>query len=456
MTIQATPTGEIAVEAEASPAAISRPYRTYAMWLLLAIYTLNFVDRQILNILAEPIKRDLHLADWQLGLLTGLAFALFYTVLGLPLARLADRANRVRIISAALATWSLFTAACGLAQNFTQLLLFRIGVGIGEAGCTPTAHSLITDYTPKEKRASALAFYSMGIPLGSMAGMAIGGLVADAYGWRVALMAVGAPGLLLAVVSILTLRETRTDLKRAHTAMAEAAPSFRETMRELASKKSFWWAAVGGALTSFVSYGHSAFYGSFFFRNHAADLERLSSGLSDATGVNLGPAGFIGMGLGLMVGISGVAGTWLGGVSADRAAARDARAYMSVPAIGAALGVPFVGLAMFSHSALTALCVLALPLLLKSIWYGPVYACAQSLVQPRSRATSAAVILFIINLVGLGFGPLLVGALSDALAVRMGEGEGLRWALALSALVGFAASGCFLMARRTIREELVS
>ena len=167
---------------------LAAPKRRYALTVLLVIYILNFLDRQVVNILAEPIKLELGLADWQVGVLTGLAFALFYTFLGLPIARLAERGNRVKIISVAVAIWSLFTMACGLATNFVQLLLARIGVGVGEAGCTPPAHSLISDYAPKEKRASALAFYSLGIPLGSLAGMALGGLIADAYGWRAAFL----------------------------------------------------------------------------------------------------------------------------------------------------------------------------------------------------------------------------------------------------------------------------
>ncbi|MGP1275131.1 MAG: MFS transporter, partial [Caulobacterales bacterium] len=181
--------------------------RRYAVGMLLVIYIFNFLDRQIVNILAEPIKLELGVADWQLGMLTGLAFALFYTVLGIPIARYAEKADRVKIISAAVGVWSLFTIACGLAGNFIQLLLARIGVGVGEAGCSPPAHSLITDYTPKEERASALAFYSMGIPLGSLAGMALGGLIADAYGWRMAFFVAGAPGIILAVMAFLTLPE---------------------------------------------------------------------------------------------------------------------------------------------------------------------------------------------------------------------------------------------------------
>jgi len=427
-------------------------YRSYALWLLLGIYTLNFLDRQVVNILAEPIKQELDLADWQLGALTGLAFAVFYTFLGIPIARLADRANRPMIIATALAVWSAFTAACGLAGNFTQLLLARIGVGVGEAGCSPPSHSLITDYTPKEKRASALAFYAMGIPLGSLAGMALGGLVADAHGWRVAFFVAGAPGLLLAVVAALTLKEPRKQLAAAQAKSAAAdAPTFKEAMKELSTKRSFWLIAFAASLISFIGYGHLAFYGSFFFRNHGPQLAELAASMG-----GLGPAGFLGTALGLIVGIFGTLGTFLGGQIADRAAKRDIRAYVSVPAVASVVGGPFFVWAMMTDNAALALGLLAIPTLLNSLWYGPVFAAVQSLVQPRTRATAAAVLLFVINLIGLGLGPLCVGILSDVFSASMGEAEGVRWALITSALVALVSATLFWLARRTIREEIVS
>jgi len=435
---------------EVQPA--SPGYRSYALWLLLGIYTLNFLDRQVVNILAEPIKQDLGLKDWQLGALTGLAFAVFYTFLGIPIARLAERGNRPLIIAVALAVWSAFTVVCGLAQNFVHLLLARIGVGVGEAGCSPPSHSLITDYTPKEKRASALAFYSMGIPLGSLVGMALGGLVADAHGWRVAFFVAGAPGLLLAVVAALTLKEPRKLLAAAAQAKAaEDSPTFKDAMKELGTKRSFWLIAFAGSLIAFVGYGHLAFYGSFFFRNHGPQLAELA-----AAAGGLGPAGFVGTALGLIIGVFGAAGTFLGGQIADRAAQKDIRAYVSVPAVAAVVGIPFFIGAMMTGDAALALGLLAIPTLLNSLWYGPVFAAVQSLVQPRTRATAAAVLLFVVNLVGLGLGPLCVGLLSDSLAVSMGEAEGVRWALILSGVVGVVAALLFWLARRTIREEIVS
>lgn len=432
---------------------LSTPHRRYALTVLLVIYVFNFLDRQVVNILAEPIKIDLGLADWQLGMLTGLAFAVFYTVLGLPIARLAERSNRVKIISVAVAVWSVFTVACGLAANFVQLLLARIGVGVGEAGCTPPAHSLISDYVPREKRASALAFYSLGIPLGSLAGMALGGIIADAWGWRAAFFIAGAPGVILAILTWLTLPEVR---KQAERGAVHTGPTLGDAIIELRSKSAFWWIAIGAAVNAMIAYGHIAFYGSFYLRNHAEGLNAISADLTAATGIELGAIGFIGLALGLLIGIFGAMGTWLGGWLTDKFAIRDPRAYALIPAAAAALSLPPFVWAMLTGSAAVSLGVLIIPILLTSLWYGPVFASVQSLVQPRTRATAAAVLLFVINIVGLGFGPLLVGILSDVLGARLGAADGLRWSIIVMAFVGTLSLVSFVMASRTLRQQIVS
>lgn len=428
--------------------------RRYAVGMLLVIYIFNFLDRQIVNILAEPIKLELNLADWQLGMLTGLAFAAFYTVLGIPIARYAEKADRVKIISVAVAVWSAFTVACGLAANFTQLLLARIGVGVGEAGCSPPAHSLITDYTPKEERASALAFYSMGIPLGSLAGMALGGLIADAFGWRAAFFVAGAPGIILAVIAFLTLPEPRRGLEKK--VVPVKGPSFADALKELKSKKSFWWISIGAALSAMVGYGHIAFYGSFYLRNHGEGLAALAASVNEMIGVSFGPIGFVGTALGLIIGICGAAGTFLGGVLADRAARKDVAGYATVPAIaGLVTVIPFIAAMLVDNVALSFL-ILALPVFAGAIWYGPIFASAQSLVHPQTRATAAAVLLFIINLVGLGLGPLLVGSFSDIFAQTMGPAEGIRWSMVTFGGVGGIASIAFFLAARTLKDEVVA
>jgi MFS family permease len=433
---------------------LAAPKRRYALTILLVIYILNFLDRQIVNILAEPIKIELGLADWQVGALTGLAFAIFYTFLGLPIARLAERGNRVKIISVAVTIWSIFTIACGLATNFIQLLLARIGVGVGEAGCTPPAHSLISDYAPKEKRASALAFYSLGIPLGSLAGMALGGLIADAYGWRVAFFVAGAPGIIMAIIAWLTLPEPRSGQPKTS---ASDGPSLGDAVRELRGKSAFWWLALGAAINAMVAYGHIAFYGSFYLRNHAEGLNQIAANIEASTGVALGPIGFIGLVLGLLIGLFGAVGTFLGGYLADRFGARDARAYTLVPAVASVLSVPPFIWAMMTGSATLSLVLLTIPVLMNAIWYGPVFATAQGLVQPQTRATASALLLFVINLIGLGFGPLSVGLLSDGFSASgMDPAEGLRWSIIVIAIVGATSVLGFVMAARTLREQLVS
>ena len=444
--------------AAAPPATPYSPaYTRYAMGLLLGIYIINFLDRQVVNILAEPIKEDLGLADWQLGLMSGLAFAVFYTFLGIPIARMAERKNRPVIIGTCVAIWSGFTALCGSAQNFTQLILYRIGVGIGEAGCTPPAHSLIVDYVPKEKRASALAFYSMGTPLGGLVGLIMGGLVADAYGWRAAFLVAGVPGILFAVLSIFTLKEPRRQLARQAAQTTAAMASFGDTMKVLATKPTFWFIAFAAAIKAFIGYGHAPFTASFFLRNHTEAIAGYADYWGGIFGFKMGPIGFLGIALGLIAGIGGATGAWLGGYLADRYGKNDLRAYMVAPAVASLVTIPIYIAAVSVDNAGLGLLMLTLNALLGTVWYGPVYGTGQSIVAPHMRATTAAVLLFVINLIGLGLGPLAVGALSDYFnsGLGMGSAQGVRWALIVSTLFGLIACACFWRARKTIREDYV-
>jgi len=428
-------------------------YRKYALGMLLVIYTLNFLDRQVVNILAEPIKRDLGLADWQLGMMTGFAFAIFYTILGIPIARLAERSNRPLIIAASVAAWSGFTMLCGTAQTFWQLLLARVGVGVGEAGCSPPAHSLISDYVPKHMRASAIAFYSIGTPLGTVVGMAMGGLVADAYGWRTAFLVAGAPGIFVALLAAFTLTEPRKKLSADLKARAAAErPTFGAALKVLKSKKTFWLVAFAASIKAFVGYGHAPFTASYFFRNHPEQLAEL------AARFGLQSAGFLGLSLGIIGGTTGVIGAWLGGYLADKLGAKDIRAYVIVPMIASVVSIPIYILGISVGDVWAAIWILAIPALLGTLWYGPVYATAQSVVEPQMRATTAAVILFIINLIGLGLGPVAVGAMSDIFAGPMGMGEarGVRWALIVSSLFGLIAAYLFWRASKTIKADMVS
>ncbi|WP_334163738.1 spinster family MFS transporter [Phenylobacterium sp.] len=423
--------------AAAAGATAGRASANGAVALLLVIYTLNYLDRQIVNIVAEPIKTELGLLDWQLGLLTGLAFAVFYTVLGIPLARHADRARTDRpvLIAACLGVWSAMTALCGLATTYVQLLLARIGVGVGEAGCSPAAHSLISDIVPRERRASAMAIYSMGIPLGKLFGLLIGGVIAQALGWRMSFLLLGVPGVLLALVTWKLLPEPRR--RRPVPAAPPVHTSIMASLRQLTPIPTFWTITFGGAFMSFLSYGQTAFLGSFFIRAH---------------GVNVGEAGVM---LGLALGGAGAIGTWLGGRIADRWSRRDRRAYVLAPAVASGLGALLFVTAILSRDLWPALAILAAATALTSVWYGPVFATVQSLVEPDQRAMAAAVHLFFVNLIGLGLGPLTFGILSDLLnSSGLGPAEGLRYALLAGSATTVVAIGFFLVASRTIRADL--
>jgi MFS family permease len=312
---------------------------------------------------------------------------------------------------------------------------------------------LIADYTPKEKRASALAFFSIGTPLGSLLGLAIGGIIADMFGWRRAFLVAGIPGLILAVVVLFTLREPRKAMSAAAVQAAGALRmSFGATVRYLSAKPTFWYMAFGAAIKAFIGYGHAPFTASFFLRTHGPEVAQLASQFG------LKPLGFMGLALGLLSGFFGTISSWAGGWIADKFGARDLRAYASVPAVASVLSIPFFCAAMSVDSVPLALALLIPSYTLGSLWYGPVYASAQSLVPPQMRATSASIVLFIINMTGLGFGALVVGGLSDFFNFQLGlgKGEGVRWALITSSFFGLIAAFLFYKARKRIRDEMVS
>lgn len=435
---------------ESGGPAFSAARRAYVIGLLTLIYTFAFVDRQIINILAEPIKHDLDLADWQMGAMSGFAFALLYTVLGLPIARYAERGNRPVIVAVSLAVWSGFTALSGLATSFVHILVARVGVGIGEAGCVPPAHSLISDITPKEKRAGALAIFSAGLPLGSLFGMALGGIVAATYGWRMAFFLVGVPGLLLALILLFTVRDPRRTLTSGAPVTADVPP-LSSALRLLWQRRSFAWLVAGASMISFSGYSHQAFYGSFFLRNHKGALDALSGMLGFA-----GTIAFLGLMLGLIIGITGTLGTALGGRLSDRHARQERGGYLIIPIWATLASVPFLAAAFLLDNVTLAFAVLAVSYFLKSMWYGPIFASVQGLVDPRTRATAVAIFLLIVNVVGLGFGPLLAGAMSDFFAAHYGPAEGLRYAMLVFTFFLTVAAFCFARARRTLATDMVS
>jgi MFS family permease len=455
MTEVATPTGEGLVDESAVHLAqppVSAAYRTYALWLLMLIYVVSFLDRQVINILAEPIKNDLGLSDTQLGLLSGFAFGIVYTFLGFPLARAADRYNRPWIIAGCLTAWSGFTVACGYAQNFAQLLIFRGGVGVGEAGCTPTSHALIADYTPKTQRARALAFYAMGTPIGSLLGLALGGYLADTFGWRQAFLVAGLPGLIFAVMAVLTLKEPRAMVKAAAAKTTEGMASFVDTFRYLAKKRAFWFLAFGAGVRAWLGYGIAPFLPSFFYRCHGPEMADL------AARFGMKPQTFVGIAIGLMTGVGGAIGSWAGGQIADRWGAKDLRIFGSMPALAVLVAAPLVFFNYLTPNGALALGLTIIPSILGTLWYGPVYSSAQGMVPQNMRAMSASIMLFVINFLGLVCGALSVGAFSDLFnkGLGMGSAEGVRWALIAATAIAISSSLLFWLARGRIREEMVS
>lgn len=409
------------------------------LWTLLVVYIFNFLDRQILNILAEPIKSELGLSDTQLGLLAGPAFAVFYAVLGIPIARLADRGstNRSKLISVSLVIWSGMTALCGFTQNFWQMALARIGVGVGEAGCTPSAHSLISDTVAPEKRASAIAFYGMGVPIGSLLGLIIGGVVNDIWGWRVALMLVGAPGLLLALLlPKLLIEPRRIGLMKGETSPSGPAQMpVGKAVAEVFASRAYVLLLVAASVAAFLSYGKGLWTLSLFIRSH---------------GMTTTEVGILGS---VTLGIAGVFGTWLGGWAADRFGAINRRHILTLPAVGMAVAAPIQFLGYGAPIWWVAGLLILVPTILNAAYYGPAYACVQGLVRKELRAVAASVMLFGQNLIGLGLGPFAFGALSDWLQPMAGT-ESVRWVLFGAAWLGFIPAFFFWRASLRLNDEL--
>ena len=383
--------------------------RRYVLGVLVVTYTFNFIDRQILGILVEPIKRDLGVSDTFMGLLTGLAFAVFYTLMGIPIARIADRANRRNLIAVALAIWSTFTALQGVAQNAWQLMVFRIGVGVGEAGCSPPSHSIIADYYPQNRRASALGIYSLGIPVGILFGFLVGGWMEQYFGWRWAFFVVGLPGLLLALVVRFTVKEPPRGLSDQRTTEV-AQPSVFSVVKYLLARRSFIHMAVGGGLAAFSGYGLITFAAAFFARTH---------GMS---------SGELGTYLGLIFGIPGGIGIALGGRLADHFGEKDTRWFLWVVAVALAVLVPFGVMVFVVNDGLTAMACLVLPVMLGNFYQATTFAQTQTLVGLNLRSVASAILLFTLNIIGLALGPSAVGILSDMLAPTYGD-DSLRWAL---------------------------
>ena len=398
--------------------------------LLLVAYIFNFLDRQILGILAQPIKADLQLSDTQFGAIGGLAFALLYSVLGIPLALLADKTSRSGVIAGALAFWSAFTALCGTAHGYWQLFLFRLGVGIGEAGGVAPSYALIADYFPPERRARALAIFSLGIPLGLAAGTMIGAYIAQAINWRAAFLVMGLAGILLAPVLRLIVR----DVPRPAVAIAQAP--LGSVFPMLARKPAFWLLAFASSASSLCGYGLALWTPSVLIRSFGVDL--------------LGTANF----LASVLLLGGCAGVFAGGWFADRLGHADRGWYARLPAIAWIITAPAWALGLFAPNLWVAWPLLLVGNALNILWLGPVTTAVQHLVPRPMRATASASFLLINNLIGLGVGPLLIGRLSDALKTTYGV-DALRNAAVACTSFYLLAAALMLIAVKHLRSAWV-
>ena len=406
-----------------------------ALVLLTLVYGLNFLDRQMLSILAGPIKHELHLSDTQMGQLGGLAFALFYATMAVPIAWVADRRSRVWIVALALGLWSLFTIACGLARGFPALMAARLGVGFGEAGGVAPSVALVGDLFPASRRARAMSVFYLGVPLGSAAGVVVGGLMAASLGWRSAFVCVGLAGLLLAPVFRLLVKDPPRG--RFEAGPIAAAPSLRDVLRRLWACPSFWLMAFGASLATAMGTGLLFWTPSFLERSFQMGLKERATAFAA-----------------LLV-VGGIAGIWASGTLADRLARTDRGGYARVPAVAFLLTGPVFALGFWVDQRAFAFGLLLVGQALSVMWLGPTLASVGAMVPPAMRASAAAMFLFINNLIGFGGGAWFLGAISDALGGTRGV-ESLRYAILLGTPLYLAAAGLYWLASRRLARDLAS
>lgn len=474
----------------------TKAYRNYVLVALMFVYTLNFIDRTLIAVVAQPIIETFKLTDSQWGLLYGPPFAIFYAVMGLPIAMWADRSNRVKIITACIILWSIMTALCGIAMGFMALLLFRIGVAVGEAGCTPPANSIIGDYFKPTSRSTALGIYSMGVTIGAVFANLFGGPIAQMKGetfgswlnsigigglfssldwstiegWRIAFVVVGLPGVLVALIVLWTIKEPPRGYSDPPDANQVESASFAEGFRELSSKPSFWWMAIGASFVAFVGYGISSFQAPFLQREHGL-------GVSDA-------AVYYGAPLAALA----AAGTFLGGYITEKLTPRSPTAMAWVPAVGLLIAVPaYIG-AFFASNLTVVFAFWAVAAIAHYAYLGAQYNIGSGVVSSRSRATAIAVLLILVSLIGNGLGPYFVGFMSDifmdstlssagdigagltpklckaaeglsaaqATLCKTANSTGLKWGISASCLWFIFAAFCFFMSARTLRKDFVA
>lgn len=410
----------------------------YVVVLILGlIYAFNYLDRQIVAILVEPIKADLNLTDTQIGLVSGFAFALFYTTFGIPVAWLADRTNRVRVVAIACFVWSLFTGLCGMAGNFAHLLAARIGVGIGEAGGAAPSMSIISDYFPPHRRGGAISIWSLGVPLGATAGVALGGWVAAEFGWQWAFFAVAAPGIFLSVLLWLVVREPkrgRYDAAPTAPVQSEPQPSIMECIRDYLRNPTLSLLLLAAATYSFVFNAFATWAPALLMRAKGAEMSDIAAYYS------------------IVIGLAMAIGMFLSGFLADRYARKNPSAFALIPAWALAIGVPFFIMGVLADGWGAALIWFAIPMAMNMMFVAPGMAIVQNIAPPNQRSTSAAILLFVNNLVGMGLGPLYIGFVSEQLSHTYGAKAGLEYAmLSLTPFYPLAVIALVLVARSLAR-----
>ena len=485
-TAPATPTAEISGFG-------SKGYRSYVLGTLLIVYIFNFIDRTIINILTEPIKLTFGVEDWQMGLVGGPMFAIMYTVMGIPIARIAERVNRVWIIAISVFVWSLMTALCGIATSFAMLLVFRVLVGIGEAGCTPPAQSLIADYFHPSSRATAVSVYALGVPLGGMLAAVFGGFIAknltgtdvealfsdlgwmwavnaldwsSVEGWRVAFVLVGLPGVIVALMVRATIKEPPRGYTDPSALQNQKRAGFGEALKVLFSKPAYIHVVVGATIASFIGYGVGQFTTSFLMRTHGLDIQQAA------------------LLFGIILGVMAAIGVFSSGYISDKLATRHPNALSWLPAIGMALSAPLYVVGYLLDNLWLARPPLMIAAMIHYFYLGPMYAVSGGVVDSRMRATAVAITLFVVNLVGSGLGPRVIGVLSTVLkavcvngadlgltletckTVEPGSPEasacdnanalGLQWSIVIFSCLYLWAALHYLLAGRTLQRDMVS
>jgi predicted MFS family arabinose efflux permease len=423
--------GRVAKEHEAGGPVVDAHAR-YVLAVLFCVYLSNHIDRQILMILLEPIKKEFGVSDFMMGFLSGPTFALFYTCLGIPIARLADRSSRRRIVVISLAVWSAMTALSGAARSFWALAAFRVGVGAGEAGCSPPSHSLIADYFPAASRARALGIYVAGGQAGAAFGWLLGGWLFYWLGWRLTFVIVGVPGLLLALLVALSVREPQ----RGGYEGGDTAPlPFRDAFAHLLRQRSYVWLQAGSALHAVAGYGLAVWVAPFLMRVHGLELQ------------------VIGTWLGLIALCVGIPGMFLGGFVADKLVPRDPRWYLWIPTLSAVLATPFTIGFLFLGNPTLALCAWIGHTLIMMTHSAPGAAMTQTVIKVRARSLAVAVHMFVGNLIGLGLGPVAIGAMNDALRASYGD-LAIRYTMLVAVITNVVACIFYLIGARSVRRDI--